>query len=83
MMVHKQSKTIARKGEGIYHARLKKLLEPKYHGWCVAIEVESGNYFLGQTTTEALSPHIQIPMPKKGGSLNTVFRITLFNNPTV
>ncbi len=54
VLLHSRSKTIARKGEGIYHARLKKLLEPKYHGWYVAIEVESGDYFLGQTTVEAL-----------------------------
>ncbi len=53
-MLHRQSKTIARKGEGIYHARLKKLLEAEYRGWYVVIEVDSGEYFLGQTTLEAL-----------------------------
>lgn len=53
-MLHKQSKAIACKGERIYRTRLKKLLEPTKRGWYVAIEVESGDYFLGQTTIEAL-----------------------------
>lgn len=71
-MLHKQSKTIARKGEGIYHARLKKLLESKYQGWYVAIEVDSGDYFLGQTTVEALEkaeekyPHEKFYIVKVG-----------------
>jgi hypothetical protein len=46
---------IARLDEGkeIYRRKLKKKLEPKYNGKIVAIEVESGKYFIGDTLGEA------------------------------
>ena len=40
-------------GEVIYQQRLKDHLEPTYHGQIVAIEVESGNYFIGKSVAEA------------------------------
>ncbi len=40
-------------GEEIYRRKLKKKLEPKYNGKIIAIEVESGKYFLGDTEIEA------------------------------
>ncbi|MBI3303504.1 MAG: hypothetical protein HYZ72_15680 [Deltaproteobacteria bacterium] len=40
-------------GEVIYQQRLKGHLEPAYHGQIVAIEVESGDYFIGKSVTEA------------------------------
>ncbi len=43
---------LAAKGEGIY-AKLKEKLEREHRGEFVAIEVESGDYFLGKTFQEA------------------------------
>ncbi|MGH7453365.1 MAG: hypothetical protein ACRENG_18590, partial [bacterium] len=40
-------------GEEIYRRKLKKKLEPKYNGKIIAIEVESGKYFIGDTLGEA------------------------------
>lgn len=44
---------VATKGEAIYAARLKAILEPAQNGKFVAIEVVSGDYFLGDTLLEA------------------------------
>ena len=44
---------IARKGEEIYQ-KISKHIEKKRSGDFVAIEVESGKYFLGQTQMEAI-----------------------------
>jgi len=41
------------KGEEIYQQRLKDKLEPTHYGQIVAIEVESGDYFLGESVIEA------------------------------
>ena len=43
---------IATKGKAIYQ-RLQTDLEKEYLGRFVAIEVESGDYFVGETLTEA------------------------------
>ena len=40
-------------GEALYQQHLKSQLEPVYHGQIVAIEVESGDYFIGQSVAEA------------------------------
>ncbi len=40
------------KGDRIYE-KIKPLLEPEYEGKIVAIEVESGDYFLGETVIRA------------------------------
>ena len=40
--------------EAIYRTKLKPKLEQKYKGRIVAIEVESGDYFLGRTPLEAV-----------------------------
>lgn len=44
---------VAAKGETIYATRLKVHLEPAHVGEYVAIEVDSGDYFLGPTLVEA------------------------------
>lgn len=43
----------ARRAEEIYATRLKALLEPDHVDDYVAIEPESGEYFLGKTLREA------------------------------
>ncbi|MFH1049148.1 MAG: hypothetical protein V1732_05805 [Patescibacteria group bacterium] len=45
---------VSQKGEEIYKNKLKSVLEPKENGKFVAIEVVSGDYFLGDTILEAL-----------------------------
>jgi hypothetical protein len=41
-------------GKEIYN-RIRERLEPEHRGEIVAIEVDSGDYFLGRTVTEATS----------------------------
>ena len=43
-----------RQAEEVYEARLRKVLEPEHMGEFVAIEPESGDYFLGKTVSEAI-----------------------------
>lgn len=45
---------LSRKAWAIYEKKLKKELEPKYKGQLVAIEVDSGDWFLGETSLEAI-----------------------------
>jgi hypothetical protein len=45
---------VARRAENLYRTRLRYELEPKYNGEFVAIEPESGTYYLGKTPTEAI-----------------------------
>jgi hypothetical protein len=44
----------ARKAEEVYYSRLRELLEPEHLDEFVAIEPESGDYFLGNTFSEAM-----------------------------
>jgi len=45
---------VAKKGEEIYSNKLKFILEPKENEKFVAIDVVSGEYFLGSSILEAL-----------------------------
>lgn len=45
---------LVERGQHAYDQQLKNLLEPKYTGHYVAIEPESGRYFLADTGTAAL-----------------------------
>ena len=45
---------LARKGYKIYQKQLKSILEPEHLGEYVAIEVDSGDYFLGHDLYDAL-----------------------------
>jgi hypothetical protein len=45
---------IVKKGEAIYSERLKAKLEKKYFGKMVAIDPDTGDYFIGDTTLEAV-----------------------------
>lgn len=50
------------KGQQVYDQRLKATLEPHYAGSFVAIEPDSGRYFLGDTGIAALrSARSEIP----------------------
>ncbi|NOT61568.1 MAG: hypothetical protein HOP19_15230 [Acidobacteria bacterium] len=48
-----ESWRVARKGERLYQTKLKAVLEQKHTGMFAAIEVDSGDYFLGTDLTEA------------------------------
>jgi hypothetical protein len=43
-----------RKAQAIYQRKLKSKLEEKYKGRIVAIDVESGDYFVGKTVLDAI-----------------------------
>ena len=43
-----------RKAEQVYTTRLRMVLEPEHTDEFVAIEPESGDYFLGKTLSEAI-----------------------------
>ncbi len=47
--------TLAEKGREFYNQNLKALLEPAENGKFIAIEPESGHYFIGKTTRETLT----------------------------
>ena len=44
-----------RRAEEIYATRLRQVLEPEHLDEFVAVEPESGDYFLGKTLSEAMS----------------------------
>ena len=52
MVIDVDTRRLGEKGEEIYR-RLKDKLEPEYKGKLVAIDVDSGDYFLGNTLREA------------------------------
>lgn len=45
--------SLATQGETLYTQRIKAIVEPAHIGEYIAIEVESGDYFLGSTLVEA------------------------------
>jgi hypothetical protein len=53
-MVSPEMIEFARKAEEVYYSRLQDLLEPEHLDEFVAIEPESGDYFLGGTLSEAI-----------------------------
>lgn len=46
--------TLVQRSEALYERQLRTKLEPQYRGFFVAIEPDSGQYFLGKTMREAL-----------------------------
>ena len=52
-MASQSSMNIAQQGEAIYQGRLKDQLEQRHRDEFVAIEPVSGDYYLGQTLSEA------------------------------
>jgi hypothetical protein len=53
-MANDSSETVAREARKIYEERLRETLERSHRDEFVAIEPISGDYFLGQTLTEAI-----------------------------
>jgi len=45
---------LAEPAERIYDERLRQALEQSHHGWYLAIEPASGDYYLGRTMSEAI-----------------------------
>ncbi|QDT36858.1 hypothetical protein [Stratiformator vulcanicus] len=52
-MTKPEIEEFVRRAEAIYSTRLKSILEPGHVDEFVAIEPESGDYFLGKTLSEA------------------------------
>jgi hypothetical protein len=46
-------KELAARAKIIYEKKLKKRLEPQYNGQIVAIEADSGDWFLGESVADA------------------------------
>ena len=53
MQTIKDPEAFARKAEAIYNRKYRATLEPKYRGQIVAIDVESGDAFVGKTERAA------------------------------
>jgi hypothetical protein len=54
-MAKPEVEEFVRRAEEIYANRLRAILEPEHMDEFVAIEPESGDYFLGKTLSEATS----------------------------
>lgn len=53
---------LVERGQSTYRERLASILEPSHDGEFVAVEPDSGRYFLGGTATAALvSAHVAMP----------------------
>ncbi len=48
-----EGERLCRRGNRLYQTKLKALLEPAYNGMFVAIEPDSGDYFLAERMAEA------------------------------
>ena len=62
----------------IYDERLKGELEPDHNGAFLAVEVESGDYFLGTSEIEAYDEAIKRHPGKKFAFLRVGFKTTRF-----
>jgi hypothetical protein len=54
-MASAQSEDVARRGTQLYEQRLRALLEPTHSGQFIAIEPDSGDYFVGDTDSEVVA----------------------------
>jgi predicted class III extradiol MEMO1 family dioxygenase len=54
-----QNGQLVKKGKQLYETKLRKLLEPEHKGEYVAIEPDSGDYYLGHTMSEAYDKAIE------------------------
>ena len=53
-MTMPETDEFVQRAEGIYRSQLRAVLEPEHIDEFVAIEPESGDYFLGNTLSEAI-----------------------------
>ena len=53
-MISEQSRDIVRRGKEIYETRLRATLETSHPNKFLAIEPDSGDYFFGETFSEAI-----------------------------
>ncbi|MBI3649905.1 MAG: hypothetical protein HY231_02515 [Acidobacteria bacterium] len=53
-MIKKVTGELAARGRQLYADKLKDLLEPQHTGQFVAIEPDTGNYFLGEKDIDAI-----------------------------
>ena len=54
-MVSDRSISVAEKAKAIYEERLRTILEPEHRDKFVAIEPDSGDFFIGATYSESVS----------------------------
>jgi hypothetical protein len=53
-MISEQTADVARRAKQLYEAKLRTQLESAHRNYFVAIEPDSGDYFLGNTLSEAI-----------------------------
>ena len=70
-MIRKKDGSVADRARQIYEERLKSELEPAYNDEFVAVEPESGEYFLGKTLSDAIGAS----RAKYPGKLAHAFRV--------
>lgn len=70
-MIRKNDGSVADRARKIYEERLKAELEPAHNDEFVAIEPESGEYFLGKTLSDAIGAS----RAKHSGKLARAFRV--------
>jgi len=71
-MASNQSMELARKAGEIYEQRLRRKLEATNLGDFVAIDPQSGEFFLGQTLSEAIQAAARVAHP---GRLSFALRV--------
>jgi hypothetical protein len=70
-VVSPKTKTVIERAKQIYADRLRSVLEPEHADLFVAIEPESGDYFLGDTLDEA----VKLARTKQPSRLTHTIRI--------
>ena len=70
-MIRQSDDSVAEKARKIYEERLKAELEPAHNDEFVAVEPESGDFFLGKTLSEAIGAS----RAKHPGKLAHAFRV--------
>ncbi len=56
MLTSTSQDELVQAAELLYHTRFRSELEPAHNGKFIAIEPTSGEYFLGETLSEAFNP---------------------------
>jgi len=80
-MASAQSEDVARRGTQLYEQRLRALLEPTHNGQFIAIEPDSGDYFVGDTDSEVVAAARQtypdrLPLVLRIGQLATYYLVS-------
>ena len=76
-MISQESRELMRRAEAVYKERLKDKLETTHLNYFVAIEPDSGDYFLGQTLSEAAAAARKVYPDRRAGVVRVGHRTAL------